>query len=207
MQKKENKKKKYDMITTSFLVILTITMLYDYFLGNGDKLYRLILTILTMLIARFILGKMFLKQSKFIYYCTLIFIFVSMYCGNILNAYIIIPFYDKVLHLISGILIGFIGFIIFVYFNKDNMKNINKSFLLIFIISFSVALAGIWEIWEFTTDFLFGFNSQNASLVDTMMDIICGTIGGIISLIPIISYIKNEKNKFVELMLKDITQQ
>ena len=40
---------------------------------------------------------------------------------------------------------------------------------------FSIAAAGVWEIWEFSTDMLFGFHSQNNSLIDTMMDIICGS--------------------------------
>jgi hypothetical protein len=38
-------------------------------------------------------------------------------------------------------------------------------------------MAGCWEIFEFTTDRLFGLYSQNGSLVDTMVDIICGTVG------------------------------
>lgn len=32
-------------------------------------------------------------------------------------------------------------------------------------------------LYEFTTDRLFGLLSQNGSLVDTMADIICGTVG------------------------------
>lgn len=198
------KGKRFDLITGIFLLILIITLGCDYLLYNGEKIHRIILTICTVLVIYFIFNKTFIKKSKFTYYCIIAFVFSSMYVGNILEIYKGIPFYDKVLHLISGILIGFIGFIIFIDFNKDNMKNINKGFVLIFIMSFSIALAGIWEIWEFTTDQLFGFNSQNASLIDTMLDIICGTIGGIISLVPVMFYLRNKKNKFVELMLKDI---
>lgn len=204
MQKNiESKKSK--LITGIFLLILIITLGCDYLLFNREKTYRIILTICTVLIIYFLFSKTFIRKLKFTYYCILAFVFSSMYVGNILNIYRVIPFYDKVLHLISGILIGFIGFIIFMNFNKDR-KNIinNKNFLFIFVISFSIALAGVWEIWEFTTDQLFGFNSQNASLIDTMIDIICGTIGGIISLVPVIFYIRNKKNKFIELMLRDI---
>lgn len=206
MQKEQrNIKSKNDyLILVLFLTTLIATLVYDYLLNYGTKTYRIILTICIVLIVWFIFNKVLIRTSKFSYYCILAFIFFSMYMGNILNIYIIIPFYDKVLHLMSGILIGFIGFIVFMNFNKESKDAINKSFLFIFVMSFSVALAGIWEIWEFTTDFLFGFNSQNASLIDTMLDIICGTIGGIISLIPVIFYFRNKKNKFVELMLRDI---
>ena len=196
--------KKSDLITGAFLLILIVTLGCDYLLYNREKTYRIILTISTVLIIWFLFSKTFIKKSKFTDYFILTFVFCSMYVGNILNIYRVIPFYDKVLHFISGILIGFIGFIIFMNFNKENMKNINKVFLLMFVMSFSIALAGVWEIWEFTTDQSFGFNSQNASLIDTMLDIICGTIGGIISLVPVIFYFRNKKSKFIELILRDI---
>ena len=196
--------KKSDLITGAFLLILIVTLGCDYLLYSREKTYRIILTISTVLIIWFLFSKTFIKKSKFTYYCILTFVFCSMYVWNILNIYRVIPFYDKVLHFISGILIGFIGFIIFMNFNKENMKNINKVFLLMFVMSFSIALAGVWEIWEFTTDQSFGFNSQNASLIDTMLDMICGTIGGIISLVPVIFYFRNKKSKFIELILRDI---
>jgi len=198
------KHKKYDIVTIIFVILLILTLGYNYFFGSEEKIYRICLTLGTILITRFIFSKIFLKESKFSYYCILAFIFSFMYVGNILNIYTVISFYDKILHLVSGVVIGLIGFIIFVYFNKENIQNIKVCFAIVFIMSFSIALAGVWEIWEFTTDLLFGFNSQNNSLVDTMLDIICGTIGGIISLIPPILYLKNKNNNFVQLMLKDI---
>ena len=73
-----------------------------------------------------------------------------------------------------------------------------------FITIFCIALAGCWEIWEFTGDRLFGFTSQNDSLIDTMMDIICGTLGGIISLIPIYRFSKGKRNSFLEKVTKEV---
>ena len=46
--------------------------------------------------------------------------------------------------------------------------------------------------------------SQRNSLDDTMIDIICGTIGGIISLIPIYRFSKGHKNRFLEFIIKEI---
>ena len=54
--------------------------------------------------------------------------------------------------------------------------------ILIFVVIFATAVAGVWEIWEFTTDSLFGLVAQNDNLHDTMWDIICGTIVGIITM-------------------------
>ena len=73
-----------------------------------------------------------------------------------------------------------------------------------FSIAFSIAAAGVWEIWEFSTDQLFGFTSQNNSLIDTMGDIICGTVMGIIANIPIYLHIKGKKIKFVEKIIEEM---
>ena len=48
--------------------------------------------------------------------------------------------------------------------------------MVVFSLLFAIACAGVWEIWEFSTDQIFGFTAQNNSLHDTMWDIICGTV-------------------------------
>lgn len=119
-----------------------------------------------------------------------------MYLGNVCNFYTLINHYDKILHLLSGIIIGIIGLIIYAHFTKEYMKKLNPKLMIIFVFIFCVALAGCWEIWEFTGDRLWGFQSQNNSLVDTMTDIICGTVGGIISLFPIYGFAKGKRIDF-----------
>lgn len=79
-------------------------------------------------------------------------------------------------------------------------------FVVFFSVIFAIALAGTWEIWEFTTDRLFGLNSQLNSLIDTMTDIICGTVGGLISAIPIYLFAKGKHNKFLSTIIKEIIE-
>ena len=53
--------------------------------------------------------------------------------------------------------------------------------------------AGLWEIWEFAGDKLLGTTSQNASLDDTMYDIILGSVSAIIKVFVLDSIFKNIK--------------
>lgn len=69
---------------------------------------------------------------------------------------------------------------------------------------FSVACAGIWELWEFATDSIFGLTAQNGSLNDTMWDIICGTIGGMISCTFIYIHIKFKNIKFIQAIMNEM---
>ncbi len=74
-----------------------------------------------------------------------------------------------------------------------------------FVIMFSISSAGIWEIWEFTTDSLFNLQAQNG-LVDTMWDIILGTVSGIIMSIPIYAYAKGKNIKFIDRIVKEVME-
>ena len=47
---------------------------------------------------------------------------------------------------------------------------------------FSVAIGNLWEVLEFVLDLMFKINCQAGGLNDTMVDMIDGIIGAIISL-------------------------
>lgn len=192
------------VITISFLIVLVITLIFNMFFWGGRKTARIILTAGTVIAFWIFFRFTFLKKSKAAYIATLIFIIMAMYFGNILDFYEIVPYYDKILHTASGIIIGIMSIVIYAHFTKDYFERINSRFMLLFCILLTLALAGGWEIWEYTTDKIFGLMSQRNSLDDTMTDIICGTIGGIIALIPIYRFLKGYKNKFLEFIIKEI---
>lgn len=171
-----------EKLNNVFLIILVFSLVYNYMFSNGDKLFRIVLIIVVLSAMNYFMKVLHLHKYKKIHTLIIIFIFISMYVGNVLNIYLIIPMYDKILHFISGIIIAYIGIEIF----KENINaNEHKILFLLFVISFSIGCAGIWEIYEFSTDLLFGFNSQNNSLRDTMLDIINGTLGSIAAVLII----------------------
>ena len=160
----------YDnIITIIFLVLLTATLIFNIVFQNGDKMFRIILTAVTIVIARIVFLVTFLKKSKASYTASLIFVFMAMYLGNVFDFYSRISSYDKILHFSSGIIIGVIGLIIYAHFTKEYMKKLDTKFMLLFIFIFCVALAGCWDIWEFTGDRLFGFQSQNNRLLQLQL--------------------------------------
>lgn len=200
-----NRKLTYDnKITVIFLSLLVATLIFNIIFQNGNKIFRIVLAAAAILIMKVLFTVTFLKKSKASYTASLIFIFLAMYLGNVFDFYQLISIYDKILHFSSGIIIGVVGLIIYAHFTKEYMKKLSPHFMILFIFIFCVALAGCWEIWEFTGDRLFGFNSQNNSLIDTMMDIICGTAGGLVSLIPIYRFARGKSNSFLEKVTKEV---
>ena len=202
MNFKNNKPMIINIGTTIFLVA---NLGYDFLKNNNVNYFRILLLIITLWIMYFIYRKTFLRKCRSSFYLIYIFIIAAMYFGSVLGFYTVVPNYDKILHLISGIIIAIIGYILFLYLsNGEEAKYLNPYLGIIFSILFSISGATIWEIWEFTTDKLFGLLSQNNSLVDSMMDIICGSLMGIVGNIPIYFHIKGIKIKFIEIIIEDM---
>lgn len=198
------KKISYDrLITYLFYILLLITAVWDKIVRAGVKLPRIGLIVITIIGVRILFTKTFLKRSKAMYVSVLVFIFLAMYLANVMNFYNI-AHYDKMLHFASGFLVAIFGFIIFLYlFGDVRNKNMKPIAVFIFIVIFSIASAGTWEMWEFTTDSLLNLQAQNG-LVDTMWDIILGTFSGIIMGIIIYAYSKGVNIKFIDKIEKEI---
>lgn len=101
--------------------------------------------------------------------------------GGVLGLYAI-PYYDKVAHFISSAIIAFLALIVIyvldVYWEGLKMDLFMVGF---FIVIFTIALGGIWEIGEFISDLVIvGGPKAQVSLEDTMMDLIYDSIAGIL---------------------------
>ena len=126
-----------------------------------------------------LLVAVFFHRVESVYYLSLVgFAAIAQFGGTMLNFYNVFPFYDILLHFASGILLMFAGHYVLEQITKRKAGLVLPHGLTIFHCwLFSVAAAGVWEIFEFTVDQLFGFDCQLNSLLDTMTDIVAGTVG------------------------------
>ena len=111
----------------------------------------------------------------------ILFIFLTLFLGEVHGYYLRFPWWDKALHLGSGFLLGILGFLLVFVLNEDEDVDLHLSpvFVAAFAFAFAVALGAVWEIFEFTMDSIFGLNMQKSGLVDTMWDLIVDTVGAI----------------------------
>lgn len=124
------------------------------------------------------------------------FCFTALILGDVANFYGLFAWWDIILHAISGILIGITGYEIISASNVifEGKPRYTPFFVLVWVISFSLAAGTFWEIMEFITDGLLGLNSQEFlissgtfdeavprvgrdALYDTMCDLILDFIG------------------------------
>lgn len=118
-----------------------------------------------------------------IYVILSLFIMASILFGTSFGFYDSIKYYDDFLHLWSGIVSTNIAYILIrCFINSECIKGINKIFIITFLFMFTMGLASLWEVAEFSLDSLFGMNTQIGGLSDTMIDMIDALAGGIISI-------------------------
>jgi hypothetical protein len=110
---------------------------------------------------------------------TILFIFASLFLGEVHGYYLRFPWWDLLLHLMSGFLLGVLGFLLVYAINQKQLGNLGlkPAFIAIFAFSFALALGVLWEIFEFGMDQTFGLNMQKSGLADTMADLIVDTVG------------------------------
>ena len=109
---------------------------------------------------------------------TVLFVFASLFLGEVHGYYARFPWWDLLLHTASGFLLGIFGFL-FVYIlnEKEEIElEMRPAFVALFACLFSIGLGTLWEIFEFGMDVTFGWSMQK-SLADTMGDLTVDVVG------------------------------
>ncbi len=162
-------------------------LIYGIITMNSSVLFGAVSALASFATAILIQKKfIFLKKATF--NLCIAFILMSVFAGTVLGFYELIPWWDKLLHFLSGLLFAQIGKEIYIFYG-GNKKN-NRLYIL-FSISFAFGVAGLWEIWEFTGDNILKTNAQGGSLTDTMLDIIFGCVGAPLLFIYTLLFRKN----------------
>jgi len=106
-------------------------------------------------------------------------------------------YFDKISHFLSGIVFTILGFCIYLYLNRPRPEKLdgNPAISCTYAVFFSVFVAVVWEICEFTGFVTTGHDSQHTlttGVFDTMQDLIACLLGSLLSAGSFILYIKKK---------------
>lgn len=123
---------------------------------------------------------------------TILFLFGSLFLGEIRSYYERFWWWDVVLHTASGFLMGLFGFLLVYVLNQEKQARLSLSpvFIGLFSFTFAMSIGAVWEIFEFAMDNLFGMNMQKSGLVDTMWDLIVDAAGALVVAVLGYFYVK-----------------
>lgn len=166
------------------LVIIAVIGSY-YYVFTRDNQLGLILkdaSILITITLPYIIEKIFKAKISIVIKTTyIVFIFIAQFLGVTVELYNHISWFDKFTHWLSGIITALLSLSLLSKFKLYNKKNV--LFNIIWMISITLAIASLWECFEYCANILFGGDAQRVATTgvnDTMQDIIVAFIGSII---------------------------
>lgn len=124
-----------------------------------------------------------------------VFLFASLFLGEVRDFYERFWWWDILLHTGSAIGFGVIGFLfIFMLFDGDRYAAPPWA-LAVLSFACAVCIGALWEIFEFAMDQNFGLNMQKSGLIDTMWDLIVDSIGAFLGAFAGYNYLRVKENK------------
>lgn len=139
--------------------------------------------IIPVLLGPWLIKKIFkYEMCELLKCCYYLFAFLGLLLGSVLKFYQLVPGFDKFVHFLSGIISAVVA-LIFLKYSKTNTKSTPIWFQILFIICFALAVASIWEFFEFFCDKLTGGDCQyvmKTGVDDTMEDMLVAFIGSIL---------------------------
>lgn len=137
-----------------------------------------------------------------------IFIYASVFLGEVHGFYVKFWWWDSVLHFGSGIVLGIIGFGMMYLLHKTGRIIAKPIFIAFIALCFAIAMGAIWEIYEFAMDTLLGTNMQRleTGVFDTMVDLIIDSIGAFIASIAGYFYLRKGDNFLLSRLLRKFVE-
>ncbi|MGM0603167.1 MAG: hypothetical protein ACQESS_07625 [Bacillota bacterium] len=197
-------------IVRFFIFLLVAAVIGNVMTQNWLNLFTSILALILIFLPTYFsnIGYIYIPTS--FQFVMIVFIFAALYLGELRSFYLRFWWWDSMLHMLSGIILGFIGFILVYILNKEENINVVLSpvFIAMFSFCFAVTIGVFWEIFEYWMDTIFALNMQKSGIVDTMWDLMEDCVGAFITSTVGYFYIKTQKTSrfqehFVELIEKN----
>lgn len=145
-------------------IIIIVTLINQIIISHWPNIIlciaSLILFLLPDLLFKFKINIPALLEGS--YY---LFIFATLILGEVFTFYGFFPFWDIVLHLLSGFVCAGVGFAIVGFMNKTKLP---VAFVIIFVFCFSMTAGVMWEFCEFVSDETIRTDAQKDMVVNNV---------------------------------------
>lgn len=148
--------------------IVIVMMVYQFYNHHWESGFLCILTLILLIMPSFVQVTLKIELPIVLEIILLLFIFAAEFLGEIQNFYIIIPFWDTLLHTLNGFSMAAIGLSLVDLLNKSDKLSFSLSplFTVIVAFCFSMTTGALWEIFEFIMDQLFWLDMQKDTIVN-----------------------------------------
>lgn len=172
-------KSSFGVYTTLRILVIGI-LFYQIYSRNFESILFCVLTLILLAVPSFLQVTLRIELPIVLEIILLLFIFAAEILGEIYEFYIIIPFWDTLLHTLNGFLMAAIGFSLVDLLNRSDKLAFELSpvFLAIVAFCFSMTIGVVWEIFEFSMDKFFAFDMQKDVIVHQISTVTLDPSGG-----------------------------
>lgn len=143
-----------------------------------------------------------------------IFLFFASFLGSCVRLYDSVNWYDAAVHTVVGYVAALLG--LFIVCKLADVNKMRPALVVIVCVAVSLAVAAVWEIYEFVTDLLLAGTAQGTPVEtvtgsfvvdvrDTMEDILCNTGGAIVFAIHYLAHLWSKKDLGMRFFKRDFT--
>lgn len=168
---------KQKLTTGQKRLAVIVILMYVYILGalvnfiiraNYENAFVCVLTIVTFSIPRFVEKKFKIEIPTLMEGIIFGFIFCAQILGELECYYIQFPYWDTMLHTVSGFLFAAIGFSLIDIMNRDSRIKFHLSPLYVSVVAFcfSMTVGVFWEFFEFSADMLLKLDMQKDTIIN-----------------------------------------
>lgn len=153
------------------LVILTLVR--QFFLQSYESMFLCLLTLLLLYVPSWVQVKLRIELPPALEITVLCFIFAAEILGELNAFYLVIPFWDTILHTLNGFLCAAVGFSLVVLLNGNRRLTFSLSpfFMALVAFCFSMTVGVMWEFFECSMDLFFHTDMQKDTVVHAIYSV------------------------------------
>ena len=154
--------------------LVIVSLVRQIILDNYEGAFFCILTIVLLYVPSWVQVRLRIELPPPLEITILCFIFAAEILGEVNAFYVNVPHWDTMLHTINGFLAAAVGFSLVLLLN-DNEKltfDLSPFFLAMVAFCFSMTIGVLWEFFEFSMDYFFGFDMQKDTVVHSIHSVL-----------------------------------
>lgn len=172
---KELREHRSSFIVFSILRILVLAVLVrQIMLASYESAFFCVLTLLLLYVPSWVQVKLRIELPPPLEITVLCFIFAAEILGEVNAFYVVVPNWDTMLHTLNGFLAAAVGFSMVILLNDDERLTFHLSpfFLALVAFCFSMTIGVLWEFFEFSMDYFFGFDTQKDTVIHSIHSVL-----------------------------------
>ncbi len=165
----------YILMRAVVLLLLIVSLLQREY----HNAFYCVLALLLFLLPGFVEKRIRIEVPDLLHILILLFIFAAQVLGEVRGYYLAFPYWDAMLHTVTGFLAAAIGFAFIDIWNHEDHTALRLSpfFTAVFAFCFSMTIGVLWEFFEFFMDVVFHTDMQKDTVIGVVNSVMLNPEG------------------------------